>query len=147
MKEVASSSLTKLTQAFECLLCRYKAASYKELEQRMDRQEKLRSIASEMSHKKALMVSQTLLVPSAAQCRHGPQVVDIYPSRRIISRSAFQRVKLKYFDEYAFLNDVFVVKMVLIRVTHLQGKGSVRKFKASEPGGKPIYKWRLFRQK
>ena len=42
----------------EHVLCRLKAASYKELEQRMDRQEKLRSIASEMSHKKALMVSQ-----------------------------------------------------------------------------------------
>ena len=43
--------------------CRYKAASYTELEQRIDRQEKLRSIASEMSHKKALMVSNTVAEP------------------------------------------------------------------------------------
>ena len=29
----------------------------------------------------------------------------------------------------------------------MQGKGSVRKLKPAEPGGKAVYKWRMIRKK
>lgn len=42
------------------LFCRYKRAAYGELEKRKERERKLRSLAAEMSLKKALMVGSAL---------------------------------------------------------------------------------------
>ena len=40
-----------------------------------------------------------------------------------------------------------LVPDVRLAVPDLQGKGSKIKMKASEPGGRPTYKWRLERRK